>query len=191
MLPLKEDEPSPPQVHSSSHISASRSPHFGTSAGDLEPKHLPLAPNSPSNEQAKCEGPEGEANNNNSTSSNHNHNPNHIRTHRRQHEYQLYPNDTFAQLEGKAPKPNTKMQTKVDAVGQITGPWGKWQLRTVLLIFLCKIPSSWFMACIIFTAPAPRHGEFFCKPPHNRSPEPNAMDQGLASAEGGERRSGV
>ncbi|XP_017046060.2 solute carrier family 22 member 3 isoform X2 [Drosophila ficusphila] len=58
------------------------------------------------------------------------------------------------------------MQTKVDAVGRITGPWGKWQLRTVLLIFLCKIPSSWFMACIIFTAPAPRHGEFFCKPPN-------------------------
>ena len=57
------------------------------------------------------------------------------------------------------------MQAKVDAVGRVTGEWGKWQLRTVLLIFLCKIPSSWFMACIIFTAPAPRHGEFFCKPP--------------------------
>ncbi|XP_030373750.1 solute carrier family 22 member 4 [Scaptodrosophila lebanonensis] len=85
------------------------------------------------------------------------------------HDYKLYPHDTFARLEGKAPKPNTKMQSKVDAVGQITGQWGKWQLRTVLLIFLCKIPSSWFMACIIFTAPAPRHGEFFCKPPHTVS----------------------
>ncbi|TDG46627.1 hypothetical protein AWZ03_006939 [Drosophila navojoa] len=87
--------------------------------------------------------------------------PNHKPT----QEFELYPQDTFERLEGKQPKPNTKMQSKVDAVGQITGHWGKWQLRTVLLIFLCKIPSSWFMACIIFTAPAPRHGEFFCKPP--------------------------
>lgn len=85
--------------------------------------------------------------------------------HKHLQEYKLHPNDTFARLEGKQPKPNTKMQSKVDAVGHITGHWGKWQLRTVLLIFLCKIPSSWFMACIIFTAPAPRHGEFFCKPP--------------------------
>lgn len=54
---------------------------------------------------------------------------------------------------------------KVDIVGRITGEFGRWQLRTVLLIFLCKIPSSWFMACIIYTAPAPRHGEFFCRPP--------------------------
>lgn len=57
------------------------------------------------------------------------------------------------------------MEQKIDAVGKVTGEWGRWQLRTVLLIFLCKIPSSWFMACIIFTAPAPRHGEFYCKPP--------------------------
>lgn len=54
---------------------------------------------------------------------------------------------------------------KCDIVGRINGEFGRWQLRTVLLIFLCKIPSSWFMACIIFTAPAPRHGEFFCRPP--------------------------
>lgn len=59
------------------------------------------------------------------------------------------------------------MKTTVDAVGKVTGEWGIWQLRAILLIFLCKIPSSWFMACIIFTAPAPRHGEFFCKPPHH------------------------
>lgn len=53
---------------------------------------------------------------------------------------------------------------KVDIISRINGNFGKWQLRTVLLIFLCKIPSSWFMACIIFTAPAPRYGEFFCSP---------------------------
>lgn len=54
---------------------------------------------------------------------------------------------------------------KIDIVGHINGEFGRWQMRTVLLIFLCKIPSSWFMACIIYTAPAPRHGEFFCRPP--------------------------
>lgn len=57
-----------------------------------------------------------------------------------------------------------KKMEKVDIISRINGNFGKWQLRTVLLIFLCKIPSSWFMACIIFTAPAPRHGEFFCRP---------------------------
>lgn len=77
-----------------------------------------------------------------------------------------YPNDSFSKVDGRRPKPSTKMETNVDAIGKITGEWGKWQLRTVLLIFLCKIPSSWFMACIIFTAPAPRHGEFYCKPPN-------------------------
>lgn len=40
---------------------------------------------------------------------------------------------------------------KGDLVGKINGNFGRWQLRTVLLIFLCKIPSSWFMACIIYT----------------------------------------
>lgn len=58
-----------------------------------------------------------------------------------------------------------KKMEKIDIVGRITGEFGRWQLRTVFFIFLCKIPSSWFMACIIYTAPAPRHGEFFCKPP--------------------------
>ncbi|KAH8312546.1 hypothetical protein KR044_011354, partial [Drosophila immigrans] len=40
-----------------------------------------------------------------------------------------------------------------DIIAQILGKFGIWQLRTVLIIFLCKIPAAWFMACIIFTAP--------------------------------------
>lgn len=56
---------------------------------------------------------------------------------------------------------------KVDVIGRVNGEFGKWQLRTVLLIFLCKIPSAWFMACIIYTAPAPRHGEYLCRPSAN------------------------
>ncbi|XP_062555789.1 organic cation transporter-like protein [Armigeres subalbatus] len=53
----------------------------------------------------------------------------------------------------------------VDLLSSITKEFGTWQLRAVFLIYLCKIPSSWFMACLIYTAPIPKHGEFFCKPP--------------------------
>ncbi|XP_068157302.1 solute carrier family 22 member 12 [Drosophila tropicalis] len=52
----------------------------------------------------------------------------------------------------------------VDIVDQINGCFGRWQLRTILLIFLCKIPTAWFMACIIYTAPYPRKGELVCRP---------------------------
>ncbi|KAH8360013.1 hypothetical protein KR093_010185, partial [Drosophila rubida] len=40
-----------------------------------------------------------------------------------------------------------------DIVAHILGKFGIWQLRSVLIVFLCKIPAAWFMACIIFTAP--------------------------------------
>lgn len=65
------------------------------------------------------------------------------------------------------PIDNADKMEQIDIIGRINGNFGKWQLRTVLLIFLTKIPSAWFMACIIFTAPAPRDGEFFCHPPKN------------------------
>lgn len=74
-----------------------------------------------------------------------------------------------------------------DAVGKFLGPFGKWQLRSTLLIYLVKIPSAWFMACVsficclqaprplthtcikfklIFTAKSPLPGEIFCRPSH-------------------------
>lgn len=34
-----------------------------------------------------------------------------------------------------------------DIVGDVLGPFGSFQLRAILLIFLVKIPCSWFMAC--------------------------------------------
>lgn len=48
----------------------------------------------------------------------------------------------------------------------LIGEWGPWQSRTVVLIFLCKIPAAWFMACIIFTAPFAQYGEFACQQPN-------------------------
>lgn len=47
---------------------------------------------------------------------------------------------------------------------ELLGDWGRWQRQSVLLIFLCKIPAAWFMACIIFTAPFAKYGEYNCKP---------------------------
>ncbi|XP_064549758.1 solute carrier family 22 member 13 [Drosophila montana] len=50
-----------------------------------------------------------------------------------------------------------------DIIGDVVGNFGIWQLRTILIIFLCKIPAAWFMACIIFTAPELYPGtEFVC-----------------------------
>ncbi|BFF89375.1 solute carrier family 22 member 8 [Drosophila madeirensis] len=60
----------------------------------------------------------------------------------------------------------------VDVVEQIHGSFGRWQLRTILLIFLCKIPSAWFMACIIYTAPYPWKGELVCRPSDWNASEP-------------------
>lgn len=55
-----------------------------------------------------------------------------------------------------------KEKQNVDIIHRILGNGGRWQLRAILLIYLVKIPSSWFMACVIFTAPAPWFGEYFC-----------------------------
>ncbi|KAH8420773.1 hypothetical protein KR222_004332 [Zaprionus bogoriensis] len=67
--------------------------------------------------------------------------------------------DTICQRRrSSAPPPTT------DVVQQINGNYGRWQLRTILLIFLCKIPTAWFMACIIYTAPYPQRGELVCHP---------------------------
>ncbi|TDG46930.1 hypothetical protein AWZ03_006634 [Drosophila navojoa] len=40
-----------------------------------------------------------------------------------------------------------------DVISHVLGDFGIWQLRSVLIIFLCKLPAAWFMALIIFTAP--------------------------------------
>ncbi|KAH8278442.1 hypothetical protein KR018_003393 [Drosophila ironensis] len=51
-----------------------------------------------------------------------------------------------------------------DVVEQVNGSFGHWQLRTILLIFLCKIPSAWFTVIIVYTAPYPWKGELVCRP---------------------------
>lgn len=55
------------------------------------------------------------------------------------------------------------LQKVPNSVADLIGEWGPWQRRTVLLIFLCKIPAAWFMACLLFTAPFAKYGEYRCK----------------------------
>lgn len=59
---------------------------------------------------------------------------------------------------------NKVSDTNIDIIRKILGSGGKWQFRIIFLVYLVKIPSSWFMACVIFTAPAPWNDEFLCKP---------------------------
>lgn len=56
-------------------------------------------------------------------------------------------------------------EREIDVIGEVLGDWGAWQRRATLLIYLCKIPSAWFMACIIYTAPFASDGEYFCEKP--------------------------
>ncbi|XP_061394450.1 solute carrier family 22 member 3-like [Musca vetustissima] len=58
----------------------------------------------------------------------------------------------------------TSSPNSEDIITQITGNFGKWQLKTLIFICLCKIPATWFMACISFTAPVPQTSEFLCIP---------------------------
>lgn len=61
------------------------------------------------------------------------------------------------------PSPPTQSHAPpANATVTLVGNWGPWQRRNVLLIFLCKIPAAWFMACIIFTAPFAKTNEFMC-----------------------------
>lgn len=55
--------------------------------------------------------------------------------------------------------------TRVDPITKTLGNFGKWQLSAMLIVFLCKVPTSWFMAAVIFSAPAPKPGDFWCTPP--------------------------
>lgn len=79
--------------------------------------------------------------------------------------FNLQPLDVNLELPDPVKEAPQQSSTSTDFIGDFLGPIGKWQIRTIFLIYLVKIPSSWFMACLIFTAPTPEHGEIFCRPP--------------------------
>lgn len=63
--------------------------------------------------------------------------------------------------------PQTESSTKPQySIIDLIGEWGPWQRKVVFFIFLCKIPAAWFMACIIFTAPFAKYGEYYCQQPN-------------------------
>lgn len=53
--------------------------------------------------------------------------------------------------------------SQVDVIGDILDNCRWWQFRTIFIIFLTKIPTAFFMACIIYTAPIPQRVRIFCK----------------------------
>ncbi|XP_054725149.1 solute carrier family 22 member 13 [Anastrepha obliqua] len=59
----------------------------------------------------------------------------------------------LSQIPQAKPKLATPAAAGTDIIGSVLGDFGIWQLRSVLILFLCKLPASWFMACIIYTAP--------------------------------------
>ncbi|XP_037807316.1 solute carrier family 22 member 3 [Lucilia sericata] len=58
----------------------------------------------------------------------------------------------------------SSFKNQEDIVQTVNGNFGKWQLRSIVLIFLCKIPTAWFTICVIYTAPTPQKGDYYCKP---------------------------
>ncbi|XP_075146072.1 solute carrier family 22 member 3-like [Haematobia irritans] len=62
-----------------------------------------------------------------------------------------------------------------DVVAEIIGNFGKWQLKTIIFVFLCKIPATWFMACISFTAPVPLKSEYYCISQYNNDTKDLSM----------------
>ncbi|XP_069696302.1 organic cation transporter protein-like isoform X2 [Periplaneta americana] len=58
---------------------------------------------------------------------------------------------------------STPAPASQDVCAGALGDFGWWQLRSILIVSLVKIPSAWQMASILFTAPSP--GEFWCARP--------------------------
>ncbi|EDV48436.1 solute carrier family 22 member 13 [Drosophila erecta] len=74
----------------------------------------------------------------------------------------ILPNDMEHDLDKRMATPPPAPASS-DVIADVVGDFGIWQLRTILIIFLCKIPAAWFMACIIFTGPELYPGsEFTC-----------------------------
>lgn len=65
----------------------------------------------------------------------------------------IHVKNEYNEFNNEKPSTNGDSTAGCDLLQGILGDFGIWQLRTILIIYLCKIPASWFMACIIFTAP--------------------------------------
>lgn len=76
--------------------------------------------------------------------------------------------DTSASLLSKTGEARNKVVREdhtfeIDVIGEILDNCRLWQLRTIFIIYLTKIPTAFFMACIVYTAPVPQRVPIFCK----------------------------
>uniref|UniRef100_A0A336L287 CSON003253 protein n=1 Tax=Culicoides sonorensis TaxID=179676 RepID=A0A336L287_CULSO len=51
----------------------------------------------------------------------------------------------------------------IDVIKEILDNCRVWQLRSILIIYLTKIPTAFFMACIVYSAPVPERVQVYCK----------------------------
>lgn len=70
--------------------------------------------------------------------------------------------DGSAALLSKASQVREVHTLEIDVIGDILDKCRSWQLRTIFIIYLTKIPTAFFMACIVYTAPVPQRIQLFC-----------------------------
>lgn len=58
---------------------------------------------------------------------------------------------------------NASPGSPFDVISDILDNCRWWQLRSILIIYLTKIPTAFFMACIIYSAPVPERVQVYCK----------------------------
>lgn len=72
-------------------------------------------------------------------------------------------NNTSATLLRKDSEVHKVPTFEIDVIGDILDNCRSWQLRTIFIIYLTKIPTAFFMACIVYTAPVPQRVNIFCR----------------------------
>lgn len=70
--------------------------------------------------------------------------------------------DTGATLMNKVIEVHGVHTFEIDVIGDILDNCRSWQLRTIFIIYLTKIPTAFFMACIVYTAPIPQRVPVYC-----------------------------
>lgn len=70
--------------------------------------------------------------------------------------------DGSATLLNKTSQVSAVHTFEIDVIGDVLDNCRSWQLRTILIIYLTKIPTAFFMACIVYTAPVPQRVQIFC-----------------------------
>lgn len=60
------------------------------------------------------------------------------------------------------PTMNCNTTKNVDVITEIFEKSRFWQIKNIIYVYLLKIPTAFFMACICYTAPIPESVEIYC-----------------------------